>query len=85
MKKKRVNKNKDIMKKNNFVQGAFIATLGIVITKILGILYVIPFYAIIGVQGGAMKLDLFILCPKCISDRTRYFMSFVTIVYPYYV
>lgn len=54
MRKKRVNKNKDIMKKNNFVQGAFIATLGIVITKILGILYVIPFYAIIGEQGGAL-------------------------------
>lgn len=54
MKKKRVNRNKDIMKKNNFVQGAFIATLGIVITKILGILYVIPFYAIIGEQGGAL-------------------------------
>ena len=42
------------MKKNNFVQGAFIATLGIVITKILGILYVIPFYAIIGEKGGAL-------------------------------
>lgn len=54
MKKKRVNKNKDIMKKNNFVQGAFIATLGIIITKILGILYVIPFYAIIGEKGGAL-------------------------------
>ena len=54
MRKKRVNKNKDIMKKNNFVQGAFIATLGIVITKILGILYVIPFYAIIGEKGGAL-------------------------------
>ena len=52
MKKKRA-KN-DIMKKNNFVQGAFIATLGIVITKILGILYVIPFYAIIGEKGGAL-------------------------------
>lgn len=54
MKRKRVNKNKNIMKKNNFVQGAFIATLGIVITKILGILYVIPFYAIIGEKGGAL-------------------------------
>jgi len=42
------------MKKNNFVQGAFIATLGIVITKILGILYVIPFYSIIGEKGGAL-------------------------------
>ena len=31
MKKKRTDKN--IMKKNNFVQGAFVATLGIVITK----------------------------------------------------
>lgn len=55
MKKKRVDKlNKDVMKKNNFVQGAFIATLGIVVTKILGILYVIPFYAIIGEKGGAL-------------------------------
>ncbi len=54
MKKRRVDKNKKIMKKNNFVQGAFIATLGIVITKILGILYVIPFYSIIGEKGGAL-------------------------------
>ena len=52
MKKKKTNKN--IMKKNNFVQGAFVATLGIVITKILGILYVIPFYSIIGEKGGAL-------------------------------
>lgn len=54
VKKKRSDKNKDIMKKNNFVQGAFVATLGIVITKILGILYVIPFYSIIGEKGGAL-------------------------------
>lgn len=42
------------MKKNNFVQGAFIATFGIVMTKIIGILYVIPFYQIIGDKGGAL-------------------------------
>lgn len=42
------------LKKNSFIQGAFIATLGIVISKILGIIYVIPFYAIIGDQGGAL-------------------------------
>ena len=42
------------MKKNSFMQGAFIATLGIVLSKILGIIYVIPFYAIIGDQGGAL-------------------------------
>ncbi len=46
-------KNK-IMKKNSFVTGAFITTLGIVISKILGIIYVIPFYSVIGEAGGAL-------------------------------
>lgn len=42
------------MKKNSFIAGAFITTLGIVISKILGIVYVIPFHAVIGEQGGAL-------------------------------
>ena len=42
------------MKKNSFMQGAFIATFAIVLCKILGVLYVIPFYSIIGEQGGAL-------------------------------
>lgn len=42
------------MKKNSFLGGAVISTLGIVITKMIGLLYVIPFYAIIGEQGGAL-------------------------------
>lgn len=42
------------LKRNSFMQGAFIATFGIVLCKILGILYVIPFYSIIGEQGGAL-------------------------------
>ncbi len=41
-------------KKNSFMQGAFIATLGIVLTKILGIIYVIPFYSVVGDKGGAL-------------------------------
>ncbi len=46
---------KDVtMKKSTFVKGAFITTLGIVIAKILGILYVIPFHAVIGDEGGAL-------------------------------
>ena len=46
---------KDVtMKKSNFVKGALITTFGIVIAKILGILYVIPFHAIIGDEGGAL-------------------------------
>lgn len=42
------------MKKNTFIQGAVIATLAIVISKILGVIYVIPFYALIGEKGGAL-------------------------------
>jgi len=42
------------MKKTGFMMGAFVSTAGIFICKILGLLYVIPFYAIIGVQGGAL-------------------------------
>ncbi len=47
-------KKKKELKENSFLNGAFIATLGIVGSKILGMLYVIPFYAIIGGQGGAL-------------------------------
>lgn len=42
------------MKKNSFVMGAFITTFGIVFSKILGIVYVIPFHGIIGERGGAL-------------------------------
>lgn len=42
------------MKKNKFLEGAMIATIGIVICKIIGLIYVIPFYAIIGKQGGTL-------------------------------
>ena len=40
--------------KSGFIRGAFITTLGIVISKILGILYVIPFHAVIGDNGGTL-------------------------------
>lgn len=42
------------LKKSTFIEGAFIATACIIISKILGIVYVIPFYKIIGAQGGAL-------------------------------
>lgn len=42
------------MKKNNFINGALIATIGIVLTKFLGVVYVIPFYAIIGESNIAL-------------------------------
>lgn len=42
------------MKKDTLVKGAFITSLGIIITKILGVVYVVPFHAIIGETGGAL-------------------------------
>ncbi len=42
------------LKKNSFINGALIATAAIVITKFLGIIYVIPFYAIIGESNIAL-------------------------------
>ena len=44
----------DNLKKSGLMDGAFIATLAIIISKILGVLYVIPFYNIIGEAGGAL-------------------------------
>lgn len=42
------------MKKNTFIEGAFISTFSILICKIIGLLYVIPFYSLIGNKGGAL-------------------------------
>ena len=42
------------MKKSSFINGAFIATFAIFVAKFLGIVYVIPFYHIIGEQNGSL-------------------------------
>lgn len=42
------------MKKSGFMEGAIIATLAIFLTKFMGIIYVIPFYSIVGAKGGAL-------------------------------
>ena len=42
------------MKKSSFIEGTVIATTAIVLVKILGMLYVIPFYAMIGIKGSAL-------------------------------
>lgn len=42
------------MKKDSFVKGAYMATICVFIAKFIGIIYVIPFYSIIGEQGGAL-------------------------------
>lgn len=47
-------KAKPRMKKDTFIRGMFSAYAAIVITKILGMLYSIPFYDIIGKEGGVI-------------------------------
>lgn len=42
------------MKKNSFVEGTIIATIFIVLVKILGMIYVVPFYSIVGSKGAAL-------------------------------
>ncbi len=42
------------MRKNSFVEGTIIAYIAIVVTKLLGALYNIPFYGIIGERGGVI-------------------------------
>ena len=42
------------LKKNTFMQGALISSIFFIIIKILGALYVIPFYKIIGEEGGTL-------------------------------
>ena len=42
------------MKKHSFIESTVISTFSIILIKILGMIYVIPFYAIVGVQGAAL-------------------------------
>lgn len=42
------------MKRSSFLEGTVIATVAIIITKIMGMLYVIPFYAMVGSKGSAL-------------------------------
>ena len=42
------------LKKNSFLQGTIIASAALIFIKILGALYVIPFYKIIGEEGGTL-------------------------------
>ena len=45
--------NKKI-KRNGFVEGTMIAYAAIVLSKLIGAFYSIPFYAIIGERGGVV-------------------------------
>ncbi len=47
-------KKNRILRKHSFITGAFISTLGIIISKVLGVVYVVPFHALVGDVGGAL-------------------------------
>ena len=42
------------VRRSGFIEGTFFATTAIIIVKLLGMLYVVPFYKIVGSQGGAL-------------------------------
>lgn len=42
------------MERSGFLKSAFFITFSIIICKVIGLLYVIPFYAMIGSKGGAL-------------------------------
>lgn len=42
------------LKKNSFIEGTILSYLAIIVTKVLGMVYTIPFKGIIGVEGGAI-------------------------------
>ena len=42
------------MKKNTFITGAFVTSFGIILSKLLGVIYVIFFHSIVGDLGGAL-------------------------------
>lgn len=42
------------LKKNSFLQGTLIASFSLILIKVLGALYVIPYYKIIGESGGTL-------------------------------
>jgi len=45
---------RDYMSASKLLRGTFILTLGTIISKVLGLFYVIPFYAIVGDEGTAL-------------------------------
>ena len=42
------------LKKNSFIQGTLIASIALIFIKVLGAVYVIPFYKIVGEDGGTL-------------------------------
>ena len=72
------------MKKSNFLNGAIVSTLGIVLCKIIGLVYVIPFYAMIGATGGALYSYAYSIYAIFLSLSTSasFVISIKTIIYP---
>jgi len=46
--------DKKVLKKNSFVEGTIVATISIFLVKLLGMLYVIPFYGMIDAKATAL-------------------------------
>ena len=59
------------LKKNSFLEGSFIATASIIFVKLLGMLYVIPFYAIVGTKGASLYAYAYTIYNICHPSKVR--------------
>lgn len=72
------------LKKNSFIQGTIVSSIFIIIIKILGALYVIPFYKIIGEDGGTLysyAYNIYILFLNISTAGIPVAMSMITSEY----
>ena len=66
---------KSKLKKNTFIQGTLIASISLIMIKILGALYVIPFYKIIGESGGTLYSYAYSIYSLFLNISTALFRS----------
>ena len=75
---------KNKLKKNSFIQGTLIASIFMIIIKVLGAVYVIPFYKIIGEEGGTLysyAYNIYILFLNISTAGIPVAMSMITSEY----
>ena len=59
------------MKKNSFIGGAFVSTMAIIMVKIIGVIYVIPFNALIGEKTVKKHVKCSVQCLTELETFTR--------------
>ncbi|WP_404468755.1 oligosaccharide flippase family protein [Sutcliffiella horikoshii] len=58
------------MSTSNILRGTFILTLGTMISRVLGLVYIFPFYALVGKSGGELYTYAYVLYSVVLSIAT---------------